>query len=111
MSILHTWRRRTTALVTGLAVAAFGLPVSGAASTNAASSTNTSKPTVVLVHRAFADSSSWNGVVARLHHDGYPVIAAANPLRGLLEHASHAVLVSKPGITARLIERAAHQTS
>ena len=40
-------------------------------------------PTVVLVHGAFADSSSWNDVIARLRRDGYPVIAVANPLRGL----------------------------
>ncbi|MGW5578526.1 alpha/beta fold hydrolase [Micromonospora chokoriensis] len=40
-------------------------------------------PTVVLVHGAFADSSSWNGVVQRLTAQGYPVIAAANPLRGV----------------------------
>ena len=40
------------------------------------------KPTVVLVHGAFADSSSWNGVVKILEKDGYPVISAANPLRG-----------------------------
>lgn len=42
-----------------------------------------SKPTVVLVHGAFADSSSWNGVIARLRADGYPVLAVANPLRSL----------------------------
>lgn len=42
-----------------------------------------SNPTVVLVHGAFADSSSWNGVVARLLRDGYPVVAVANPLRSL----------------------------
>jgi pimeloyl-ACP methyl ester carboxylesterase len=41
------------------------------------------KPTVVLVHGAFADSSSWNGVIARLRRDGYPVIGVANPLRAL----------------------------
>lgn len=41
------------------------------------------KPTIVLVHGAFADSSSWNGVSAKLLNDGYPVIAAANPLRGV----------------------------
>ncbi|MFC8148054.1 esterase/lipase family protein, partial [Streptomyces paradoxus] len=41
------------------------------------------KPTVVIVHGAFADASSWNGVVGRLQSDGYRVIAAANPLRGL----------------------------
>lgn len=41
------------------------------------------KPTVVLVHGAFADASSWNGVVKILEHDGYSVIAAANPLRSV----------------------------
>jgi pimeloyl-ACP methyl ester carboxylesterase len=41
------------------------------------------KPTIVLVHGAFADSSSWNGVVKVLEHDGYTVVAAANPLRSL----------------------------
>nr|BFD87750.1 alpha/beta hydrolase [Streptomyces sp. Xyl84] len=39
------------------------------------------KPTVVLEHGAFADASSWNGVIDRLRADGYPVVAAANPLR------------------------------
>lgn len=41
------------------------------------------KPTVVLVHGAFADSSSWNGVIAALQHDGYTVIAAPDNLRGV----------------------------
>ncbi|GLQ97782.1 alpha/beta fold hydrolase [Dyella mobilis] len=41
------------------------------------------KPTIVLVHGAFADASSWNGVVKILQKDGYFVIAAANPLRGV----------------------------
>jgi pimeloyl-ACP methyl ester carboxylesterase len=40
-------------------------------------------PTVVLVHGAFADSSSWNGVVARLLAHGYSVVGVANPLRSL----------------------------
>ncbi|WP_263263073.1 alpha/beta hydrolase [Pseudomonas sp. RIT-PI-S] len=44
---------------------------------------DTAKPTIVLVHGAFADASSWNGVIQRLEKDGYPVIAAANPLRGV----------------------------
>ncbi|GGS31421.1 alpha/beta hydrolase [Streptomyces humidus] len=47
------------------------------------------KPTVVLVHGAFADSTSWNGVIRRLRHEGYPVVAAANPLRGLNNDASY----------------------
>ncbi|WP_068082016.1 alpha/beta fold hydrolase [Novosphingobium rosa] len=41
------------------------------------------KPTVVLVHGAFADSASWNGVIAVLEHDGYRVIAAPDNLRGV----------------------------
>lgn len=45
------------------------------------------KPTIVLVHGAFADASSWNGVIAELQDDGYPVVAAANPLRGVASDA------------------------
>ncbi|MHC8322467.1 alpha/beta fold hydrolase [Pseudomonas sp. GB2N2] len=45
------------------------------------------KPTIVLVHGAFADSSSWNGVVKILEKDGYTVIAASNPLRSLKSDA------------------------
>jgi pimeloyl-ACP methyl ester carboxylesterase len=46
-------------------------------------------PTVVLVHGAFAESSSWNGVVSRLRAEGVPVLAIANPLRGLAPDASY----------------------
>ncbi|RII09251.1 Pyrethroid hydrolase [Streptomyces sp. YIM 130001] len=49
----------------------------------------TPRPTVVLVHGAFADGSSWNGVIERLKRDGYPVIAPANPLRGLTSDATY----------------------
>jgi pimeloyl-ACP methyl ester carboxylesterase len=45
--------------------------------------TTPSPLTVVLVHGAFADSSSWNGVIERLQAKGVPVVAAANPLRGI----------------------------
>ncbi|ALG07026.1 alpha/beta fold hydrolase [Kibdelosporangium phytohabitans] len=48
-----------------------------------AAPTKDPKPTIVLVHGAFAESASWNGVIARLRQRGYPVIAAANPLRSL----------------------------
>src|SRR4029434_8448400 len=40
------------------------------------------KPTIVLVHGAFADGSSWNGVIERLQHQGDSVIAPGVPLRG-----------------------------
>jgi len=46
------------------------------------------KPTLVLVHGAFADSSSWDGVTRILQKDGYKVIAAANPLRGVKSDAT-----------------------
>ena len=41
------------------------------------------KPTVVLVHGAFADASSWNGVIPRLLAKGLSVTAPPNPLRGI----------------------------
>ncbi|HEY1368938.1 MAG TPA: alpha/beta hydrolase [Gaiellaceae bacterium] len=41
------------------------------------------KPTIVLVHGAFAESASWNGVIDSLASAGHPVIAAANPLRSV----------------------------
>ena len=41
------------------------------------------KPTIILVHGAFAESASWSSVIQRLHADGYPVVAAPNPLRSL----------------------------
>lgn len=67
----------------GLAVAVAILPLSLRATASAA----TGKPTVVLVHGAFAESSSWNPVIAKLLAKGYPVVAIANPLRGLKSDA------------------------
>jgi pimeloyl-ACP methyl ester carboxylesterase len=45
------------------------------------------QPTIVLVHGAFAESASWDGVVDRLLDAGHDVVAAANPLRGLAADA------------------------
>ncbi len=47
------------------------------------------KPTIVLVHGAFADASSWNGVIGRRQQQGYTVIATANPLRGLAADSAY----------------------
>jgi pimeloyl-ACP methyl ester carboxylesterase len=47
------------------------------------------KPTIVLVHGAFADASSWNGVIERLQQQGYTVIAPANPLRGVTADSAY----------------------
>lgn len=45
------------------------------------------KPTIVLIHGAFADASGYAGIIARLETDGYPVVAPPNPLRGLTSDA------------------------
>ena len=47
------------------------------------------KPTIVLVHGAWADSGSWNAVTALLQAAGYTVDAPPNPLRGLSYDASY----------------------
>ncbi len=52
-------------------------------------SSSVGKPTVVLVHGAFAESASWNGVIAGLLDAGYPVVAVANPLRGVRTDAAY----------------------
>ncbi|BCG75276.1 alpha/beta hydrolase [Mesorhizobium sp. 113-1-2] len=59
-----------------------GLALAGMAFATMASA-QSDKPTIVLVHGAFADASSWNGVVPILEKDGYPVVAVANPLRSV----------------------------
>ena len=48
------------------------------------------KPTIVLVHGAFAESASWDGVIDRLLSRNYRVLAAANPLRGVMNDAQAA---------------------
>jgi pimeloyl-ACP methyl ester carboxylesterase len=69
-------RRRT--LLAGMAAAGVTATV-----TSGEASASATKPTIVLVHGAFADASGWNDVIHRLLCDGYPVIAPANPLRGI----------------------------
>ncbi|MFF3439048.1 alpha/beta fold hydrolase [Streptosporangium sp. NPDC002721] len=78
---------KRTVLASGVAVTA--LLSTGVAAGVATAEAGSAKPTVVLVHGAFADSSSWNGVIADLRRKGYPVIAPANPLRGLRHDAQY----------------------
>jgi pimeloyl-ACP methyl ester carboxylesterase len=47
------------------------------------------KPTIVLVHGAWADASGWNQEITNLERSGYSVIAPANPLRGLASDATY----------------------
>jgi pimeloyl-ACP methyl ester carboxylesterase len=77
------------------AVAVAALAASATATLAAPTKTPQNKPTVVLVHGAFADASTWNGVIDRLQRDGYPVIAPANPLRGIIPDADYVASVVK----------------
>ncbi|HEY5802080.1 MAG TPA: alpha/beta hydrolase [Lysobacter sp.] len=60
-----------------------GLALAAGTFVGATASAQSTKPTIVLVHGAFAEASSWNGVIEILKKDGYPVLAVANPLRSV----------------------------
>ena len=64
-----------------------GVAVLMAAATSQAQTSQ--KPTILLVHGAFSESSSWEGVIRLLQKDGYPVIAEANPLRGMKSDSAY----------------------
>jgi pimeloyl-ACP methyl ester carboxylesterase len=70
-----------------VAIASLAIPLSQIASARtadaAAAAGNGPKPSIVLVHGAWADSGSWDGVIKRLQADGYAVYAPPNPLQGL----------------------------
>ncbi|MGK2883599.1 MAG: alpha/beta hydrolase, partial [Rhodococcus sp. (in: high G+C Gram-positive bacteria)] len=69
-----------TKLTTLLATA--GLTVGSMVGIGVAPAAAQTLPTVVLVHGAFADNSSWDGVAENLRGRGYPVVTADNSLRG-----------------------------
>lgn len=75
-------------LAAALAVTAAATPAQAQTTQTQLSQGLPTRPTVVLVHGAFAESASWDGVIARLQADGFPVVAVANPLRGPGEDAA-----------------------
>ncbi|MDR6972902.1 alpha/beta hydrolase [Leifsonia shinshuensis] len=86
----HTRSRRikvaaVAAAIAGLLAVAIPAQVSSAAvaTKHAATASSTTKPTIVLVHGAWADASSFAPETAALQAAGYTVLAAPNPLRGL----------------------------
>lgn len=94
--------RKSIVIPTLAAAALLAVPVSSQAAplpTVGAAAGHAAKPTIVLVHGAFADSSSWNDVIAKLERRGYPVLAVANPLRDLAGDAAYlsSVLDTIPG--------------
>ncbi|WP_400994986.1 alpha/beta fold hydrolase [Agromyces sp. GXQ0307] len=87
-------RRRRRPVRVAIAAAAAAVAVTAAsvaipAAADAARAPCEPKPTIVLVHGAFADSSGWNDVTERLQKRGYTVLAASNPLRGLHTDAAY----------------------
>jgi pimeloyl-ACP methyl ester carboxylesterase len=91
MKMLSGGRRPASiAVLVAVVIAVLGAvdrPAAGSSSVTAAVTAPATgcavKPTIVLVHGAWADASSWSGEVDRLQRDGYVVWAIANPLRGL----------------------------
>ncbi|HEX6453755.1 MAG TPA: alpha/beta hydrolase [Trebonia sp.] len=72
------------------AVSALTLSVTTSAHADAQQpNSNTPKPTIVLVHGAWADASGWTPVIERLEQAGYPVDAPPNPLRGLASDSAY----------------------
>jgi pimeloyl-ACP methyl ester carboxylesterase len=77
--------RKSRVLTAACALAAAGalVPATQVVARATTAEDRGAKPTIVLVHGAWADASSWNAVISRLQHDGYTVAAPPNPLRGV----------------------------
>jgi pimeloyl-ACP methyl ester carboxylesterase len=86
MRLATRLKRAASAAFLALCIVATPRRPAGAASPATAQST---KPTIVLVHGALADSSSWDGVISKLQADGYTVIAAPDPLRSLVSDSDY----------------------
>jgi pimeloyl-ACP methyl ester carboxylesterase len=72
-----------------LALTAIAAPPGVALARTALSQSAQPKPSIVLVHGAWADGSGWEGVVRRLQDEGYHVIVPPNPLRGVASDSAY----------------------
>ena len=90
-------RRAAATLALIVALLALAFAVGTAASSS--SKPSEAKPTIVLVHGAWADSSGWNDSVKKLQSKGYTALAVATPLRSLHGDAAYlsSVLASIAG--------------
>jgi pimeloyl-ACP methyl ester carboxylesterase len=113
-------RPRLIILAAVLAIAGLLIAVAGqtgpahaatgrAAHPSAASWTSGPKPIIVLVHGAWADSGSWNGVIWRLQAAGYTVYAPPNPLRGVSYDSAYlADFLSSPALVGQPVVLVGH---
>jgi pimeloyl-ACP methyl ester carboxylesterase len=76
-----------------------GVGASAGTGRSAALENNGPKPTIVLIHGAFADASGWGAVITGLQHRGYTVLASVNPLRGVASDSAYiaSILATIPG--------------
>ena len=75
-------RKGGVVAVFAAALALFAI-LASSSEAHAARSGGSKKPTIVLVHGAWADASGYDAVIENLQKKGYPVVAPANPLRGV----------------------------
>jgi pimeloyl-ACP methyl ester carboxylesterase len=97
--MFNSARMRTSTRPLSMLLAALSLAAVSALGPSQAAVGMAKKPTVVLVHGAFAESSSWDPASAKLIEKGYTVIAVANPLRSVKGDAAYvgSVIDSVPG--------------
>jgi pimeloyl-ACP methyl ester carboxylesterase len=84
----RSWRRPHLLLL-AVALLLVGLVPAAGAGANQGGHPAAAKPRIVLLHGAWADSSAWSDVIARLQGDGYTVSAPPNPLRGLAQDSAY----------------------
>ncbi|WP_405064762.1 alpha/beta hydrolase [Kribbella sp. NBC_01510] len=98
---MRTPKKSLPAAVAVLTTSVLALGIGTATSSSAHTLQNDKplKPTIVLVHGAWADGSSWSAVTSKLQSAGYTVDVEANPLRGLASDAQylHDLLATIPG--------------
>ena len=95
----HPRRRRNLAALVIAVTVAVGIAAGAVATADGSATSQAQKPTIVLVHGAWADSSGWNDSIEKLQKKGYTALAVANPLRSLHGDAAYlrSVLASISG--------------
>jgi pimeloyl-ACP methyl ester carboxylesterase len=92
-SHLHIHKRRLFGVLTATAVAILATLLCSSAgvarATDRGHKADAGKPTIVLVHGAWADASSWSPVIKRVQSDGYTVYAPPDPLRGIASDSAY----------------------